>query len=398
MGNFFKTNNLVDCCGCSACERICPHHCIRFKSNDEGFLYPIKDLDVCVECGLCERVCPLSEGYSFESFSTPDVYAAYDNHNREGSTSGGVFFTLAEYIIKEKKGWVFGAAFNDTFLLEHRGVNNMEDLESLRGSKYLQSSMGENFTTIKKLLNDGQAVLFAGTPCQIAGLRSFLRRKYDGLLLVDVVCHGVPSQSLFNKHVEYLNHKHKAKLVNYQFRNNDGWGYCETALFTQPRKMRKLPSFELSPYLYSFMHAMTFRESCYDCKFAKVPRQGDISLADFWGVRHFFPNLDVSKGVSLVLLNSETGRCYFNEIKHKLITEQSNLHDASRFNNNLINKTPRPGIRDYIYKEIGKYGYEYVAKTRFRVKHYNFVFLRTYLLGNRLVQKLLSTTKSILKK
>ena len=290
MINYFQTRKVSECCGCSACSNVCPKQCISFQKNDEGFLYPVKDMELCVDCGLCEKVCPFSDNYTFETTKGPKVYAAYDEENRSGSSSGGIFYTLARYAIEDRKGWVFGAAFEDKFQLRHIGVNNMADLQKLRGSKYVQSDMGDCYLQIHKLLKAGSFVFFVGTPCQVAGLRAFLRNKeYENLLLADLVCHGVPPQVLFDEHVKYLERKHNATLVSYQFRKADGWGGCEIADFANPIKHKVLPSYDLSPYLYSFMYGMTYRESCYECKFAKVPRQGDITLADYWGVKEFFP-------------------------------------------------------------------------------------------------------------
>ena len=380
MINFFQTGNASECCGCSACVNACPKQCISFRKNDEGFLYPIKDLNVCIDCGLCENVCPFSDNYTYETPLSPGVYAAYDKENRSGSSSGGIFYTLAKYAIEERKGWVFGAAFEGKFQLCHVGVNNMSDLYKLRGSKYLQSDMRNCYHQIRLLLRDGTFVLFVGTPCQVAGLRAFLRNKqYDNLLLADLVCHGVPPQSLFDEHVKYLVQKHNATLVSYQFRRLDGWGVWEICDFTHPTKSVTLPSYDLSPYLYSFMHAMTYRESCYECKFSKVPRQGDITLADYWGVRNFFPNIDATKGVSLVLVNTEMGRDVWDGLKQSCFCMESNIEDGAQYNGNLVKRSVRPNVREDIYKQIDKYGYRRIAETLFRIPNYTFLRFKIFI-------------------
>lgn len=382
MINYFQTGNPSECCGCTSCANACPKHCIELTPDKEGFLYPKKNLDACIDCGRCERVCPFSEHYSFETTADPTVYAAYDKEHRAGSSSGGIFYTIAKYVIEERQGWVYGAAFDDNLQLKHIGVNNFTDLQKLRGSKYLQSAMGDTYSQIKTLLKDGHFVFFVGTPCQVAGLRAFLRNKeYDNLLVADLVCHGVPPQTLFNEHVKYLETKHKAKLVSYQFRKADGWGVCEIADFANPKKRKVLPSYELSPYLYSFMYAMTYRESCYECKFAKVPRQGDITLADFWGVEEFFPNIDKSKGVSMVLVNSPQGDFVWRLIEGCIETEQSNLHDGARNNHNLVNVSAKPYLRTTIFKIIENLGYNSVALLYFRPRHYFIKYIKNQLLA-----------------
>lgn len=385
MRNYWKKGDVKDCCGCGACLNICPKNCISMQCNDEGFLSPVKNTSLCIDCGLCEKVCPFSDNYTYLTSGNPVVLAAYDDENRIGSSSGGIFYTLAKYVIEERKGWVFGAAFEEKFQLRHVGVNTMADLQKLRGSKYLQSDMGSVYKQIRVLLADGTFVLFVGTPCQVAGLRAFLRNKdFDNLLTADLVCHGVPPQTLFDMHVEYLEKKHKATLVSYQFRKPDGWGGCEIADFANPIKQKSLPTYSLSPYLYSFMQAYTYRESCYECKFSQIPRQGDITLADYWGANKFFEGIDISKGVSLVLLNTGKGKTLFNEIRVKCVVYESNLSDASFYNANLITKTSRPATRDKVFALIGEKGYNKVAKTLFRIKNHSILKFKLWLLSSSL--------------
>lgn len=387
MRNYWRNGNIKDCCACGACENICPKRCIKMEKNEEGFLYPTRDPSSCIECGLCEKVCPFSDNYTFQTTNSPSVYAAYDINNRSGSSSGGIFFSLAKYIIENQSGWVFGAAFDDSFQLHHEGVHSMEDLSKLRGSKYVQSTIGHTYTNIKGLLDNNEQVLFVGTPCQVAGLRGFLRKQYDNLLLVDLVCHGVPPQTLFDEHVRYLEQKHKAKLVSYSFRKADGWGGCEIADFANPKKHKELPSYSLSPYLYSFMQAYTYRESCYDCKFAQIPRQGDITLADFWGAENFFAGIDITKGVSLVLTNTEKGELYFERLKSCCVVHQSNIKDAATYNANLVTRTKRPELRNYIFAEIRDKGYKKITNTVFRVNNYYILKIKLWLLSLPLVNR-----------
>ena len=367
---YLNSLNKYECCGCSACEQICPKSCISLKKDEEGFLYPEKDASTCIDCGLCEKVCPFSDNYTETINTDPEVYAAYDESSRTRSSSGGVFYTLAKYVIEEKRGWVFGAAFADHFQLQHIGVNNMQDVEKLRGSKYLQSKMGDTFLQIKKLLTDGVFVLFVGTPCQVAGLRAFLRKPFDNLFTADLVCHGTPSQQMFDYHINYLERKHKAKLTSYKFRYEDGWGVCEICDFANPEKHKMLPTYELSPYLYSFMYALTYRYSCYNCCFAKIPRQGDITLADYWGVKEFFPQVNAEKGVSLVLINSQHGLDIWNAVESQCISYKSNIADAAKYNGNLIKKSVEPAIRKTVYSRVANEGYDSLAKREFRSPNY----------------------------
>lgn len=392
--SYFETKNRKDCSGCTACVNICPKNCIDLVADSEGFLYPHKNVDDCINCNLCDSVCPFRDSFNFTQDSSPKVLAAYDRNNRVGSSSGGIFYTIAKYVIEEKHGWVFGAAFDSKLKLVHVGVNDLSSLQKLRGSKYIQSNLEGIFLQIKNILQKDY-VCFVGTPCQVAGLKSFLKKDYDNLLLIDLVCHGVPSQLLFDKHIEYLENKYKSKVVSYKFRNEDAWGVCEIVDFANHKKIKN-PSYELSPFLYSFMYAYTYRESCYNCKFAKVPRIGDITLADFWGVSNYFPDLNVSKGCSLILINKVRGELIWNSISKYCETRTSTIEDAAKYNGNLISKSIRPIIREDIYKKITEIGYAEVVKRYFRPKHYCFAKIKNRLLANSKFMSIWKRIKNII--
>ena len=204
-----KIDKKQKCCGCSACVQVCPKQCIEMKEDSEGFWYPQVKRDVCVKCGLCEQVCPIiqedSHKYSYEGIVSS--YSAYSNKEeiRLASSSGGIFTILAEQIILDG-GIVFGAAFDENYLVHHIAIDTIEGLSQLRGSKYLQSRIENTYIEAKKYLDSDCNVLFSGTACQIAGLKRFLRKEYENLLTVDVLCHGVPSQKVWKL---YLDEKKK---------------------------------------------------------------------------------------------------------------------------------------------------------------------------------------------
>lgn len=374
---YLISGNKINCCGCSACVNVCNHEAIKMIADEEGFFYPSKN-DKCINCGLCEKVCPYSQTRedvikSFEDTENktyPKVYAAYSEKDRKYSSSGGIFYVISKLILKDG-GVVFGASFDSNLKLGHEAVEDLSEMERLRGSKYLQSEIGRTYRDIKYNLQLGKRVLFAGTPCQVAGLKSYLRNDNPLLMTIDVVCHGVPSQWLFDQHCKYLEHKYRAKLVSYQFRDNKKWGGCEIAGFKNPRKTIINPTYELSPYLYSFMYGFTFRYSCYECPFAVIPRQGDITLGDYWGVKNVFPNINSSSGVSVVLVNNNKGDEMWNLIKEEVSFYESSLEDASRENGNLIKHSSKPPIRDSIYNLIREKGYEEVAKKYFKSPNYS---------------------------
>lgn len=385
------------CCGCRACSEVCPKNIIYFRQDDEGFAYPEVDKENCIDCGLCNKVCPFENTNTKQCFNDPRVYATYDNANRSGSSSGGIFYALAKYVIEVKGGWVYGAAFEDHFQLRHIGVDSVKDLERLRGSKYVQSDTNHCFSSIKKLLDKGTFVMFCGTPCQVAGLKGYLHKLYNNLLLADLVCHGVPPQSLFDQHVRYMERKYHSELVAYHFRKNDGWGGCEICDFANNKHI-EVDGYDMSPYLHSFMESFTYRESCYQCPFAKVPRQGDITLADFWGVNLFFPKMDFKKGVSMVLMNTKLGLEIWEKIENQLVCEMSNLKDGAAYNPNLLKSSIRPKERDIVFRKLEEKGYDYMVTHDFRVKGYCKRRLLAIARNNEYIRKLHSFIKHILKR
>ncbi|WP_294593313.1 Coenzyme F420 hydrogenase/dehydrogenase, beta subunit C-terminal domain [uncultured Bacteroides sp.] len=397
---YFESLDKKDCSGCTACVNVCPKQCISMKQDEEGFYYPKIDKSFCIKCGLCEKVCPFDKP-RYENVEVQDVYASYikDVSQRQQSTSGGIFYVIAKWVI-ERGGIVYGAAFDDRFKLIHVGIETINDLDRLRGSKYLQSYLGTVFLEIKEHLKTERWVYFVGCGCQVAGLNAFLRKKYNTLITSDLVCHGVPSQLMFDWHLDYLRKKEKSEITSYSFRDLSGWGVCETYEFssqTRGKGKRILPSYSLSPYLYSFMWAFNYRYSCYDCKFARVPRQGDITLGDYWGVAKFFPELDRTKGISLILVNTFQGISIWNSLKESVEYRKSKINDAACENANLVHKTEMPVIRTTCYKMICERGYADVARNEFRIKKYWRVKFLVYL-SQTIFWKILSKLKHRIRK
>ena len=277
---------------------------------------------------------------------------------------------------------VFGADMDNQHRVRHISVDNVSDLQLLRGSKYVQSAMDDTFLQVRSNLQKGRWCYFSGTGCQVAGLRAFLRKEYETLVTTDIVCHGVPSQWLYDQHISYIEKKHNGKVIDYYFRNNEkGSGGEIIMLKTQNGKIKKVynPTYNLSPFLYSFMYGMTSRWSCYDCKFAKIPRQGDITLADYWGVKDYFPDIDNSKGVSLCLINTNQGKEVWNAIKGQCDYWASNIADASKENGNLIQSSKPHYYRSFIYKKIKKDGYSAVAINEFRPQNYHKILISSWI-------------------
>lgn len=310
MPNLYSRKS--DCCGCGACVAICPKRCITMVRDDEGFDYPIIDSDECIQCGRCEAVCPWKHEPQLDGRQTPpDVHAAWslDDEIRRQSSSGGVFTVLATHILAQG-GAVVGAAFTkDYHAVEHVIVEDQKGLAHLRGSKYVQSAIPPGlFQTIAEMVRHERVVLFSGCPCQVAGLRLFLGPNQKTLITCDLVCHGVPSPGWFARYCRQLEAKNHAKITDMSFRNKDrGWKHFQLKYtFDNGRVIAN--TCDVDYYLGTFLDNYSLRHSCYACKYANTTRQGDITLADYWGVDGKYPEYDLNdKGCSLILANTETG-------------------------------------------------------------------------------------------
>ena len=340
------------CYSCHSCVLSCPKNAIRMQETSEGFLYPDVNAE-CVHCGICVRACPALTPPAIDVFKK-ECYCAYllDREKRMQSTSGGVFSGLAEKIILDG-GIVFGAAYDTDLNVSQIAVDNLNDLQKLKGSKYVESYTGDSFKQVKLFLDKGRSVLYSGTPCMIAGLKTFLGKTYENLITVDIICHGVPSRKLFRKYLEWLGKKYRGKIIYYGFRDKDvgGWS-CGGKAKTKTKTKTKTIAGSCDPYYASFLRGETYRESCYTCPFANTQRIGDITLGDFWGVERFYPEIDRTKGVSCVIVNSCKGQVLFNLVKEQLNTRRTNIESILFQNDNLKFPTQRSSMRNFLYDDI----------------------------------------------
>lgn len=350
-------SNMKDCTGCHACTNICPKKCIFMKDDNEGFLYPIVDYNICIKCKRCVNVCPINN--NIKSYNTPIAYACYnkDENIRLNSSSGGIFSLLAEKMI-DRGGVVFGAVFNDNFEVEHKYIETKENIELLRGSKYVQSKIGTSYRQVKDFLESGREVLFSGTPCQIAGLKNYLVKAYSNLLTVDLICHGVPSPYVWQKYIKFRENKAGSEISKITFRNKKmGWKqYSVSFLFKNNTEYNKIYSNDL--YMTAFLKNISLRPSCYNCRFKTLNRPSDITLADFWGVQNIFPEIDDDKGVSLIFINSQSGEKIYSEILDNIVYKEVDILDAVKYNSAAI-KSPLPHInREKFINDINIYTFD----------------------------------------
>lgn len=303
------------CTGCGACFNICPQKAISMEYDEEGFAYPVVSRALCTDCGLCYERCPSVS--AVKPFEQPECYAVMaEDEIRMKSSSGGMFTLLAEKVI-DNGGFVCGAAYSEDYSkVEHIIVSDKTGLEKLRGSKYVQSDTGKTFVKIKELLEEKKEVLFSGCPCQAAGLKSFLGKEYDNLLIVDLICHGGNSIKAYRSFLKECAEERKIRSVN--FREKEGFGWSTPVCITYTDGTQTRQSCDKSPWYMAFLKGIINRPYCSGCVYASPSRISDITLGDFWGVSEISPEYNDNKGTGLVLVNSPKGEKALSDVKTQL--------------------------------------------------------------------------------
>lgn len=379
--NMIQIQDKSKCCGCCACVDVCAHHAITLKTDIEGFWYPEVDKDKCVDCGLCEKVCPELHILDLKKndFENPAHTIAAINKNmsvRWDSTSGGAFSALAD-VMYAQGGYVSGAVYNDDFSVSNYISNNQEDLKRLRSSKYLQSKAEGLYKQIRDLLRNGEKVLACGTPCQMAALRSFLRKDYDNLTIVDFICRGVNSPKVYRKYLDSLERKYGGKVVYVKAKNKElGW-----------RNLTRKVVFDNGKVYYGVLmdddfrrgyHTNVFcRPSCYHCQYKGFPRMADITIADYWGIENVDKNLDNNIGTSMILLNSKKGIEYFEQAKEKFEWKETRFESILP-GNIALRKPIQPAKidRKAFFEDLDNGTFEEVVKKYFPKNNINSLSLK----------------------
>lgn len=362
------------CCGCGACCNICPAGAITMNNDALGFAYPKIDEAKCTGCGACQKVCAFQN--EKESHVPLETYAAVSgNTDILNSASGGAFASLAASVLQDG-GTVYGAsmALEDGVLTtRHIAVRRLEDLSLLQGSKYVQSALGSVYGDVKCDLKSRRPVLFSGTPCQVAGLKSFLGIDYENLLLCDIICHGVPSAQLFQDYIRCLEERLGGKVYRFSFRDKkNGWGMTAKAEYTDCRgkqRERPIPS-AASSYYRMFLKSVTYRDSCYRCKYASSHRPGDITVGDYWGIREVHPELleanggplSEEKGISCLIVNTVKGQQALGQYGGGLSLYPSSFEKAAKHNGQLMQPSRPHEKREAVLKLYLEKGYEAVDR------------------------------------
>lgn len=361
----------ADCCGCTACASICPKDAITMEPDTLGFKYPKVDLSKCIDCGLCEKVCAFNDNYDkSRNLKEPEIYAARhkDIHEIETSRSGAAFIAISDYIL-ENGGIVYGVGYKDHFRVAHKRATTKEERNEFKGSKYVQSDLDGIFRQVKEDLKQGNTVLFSGTPCQTAGLNSYIGKKFrENLVLVDIVCHGVPSPYIWRDYLTYIEEKYKNEVVKVDFRDKSriGWsGHIESFIFNNGRKV------ESRIYTDLFYKHIMLRPSCSKCHFTNYIRPSDFTIADYWGWEKISKDFnDDNKGCSLLFINTIKGQILLNKISNNLFllksdkekSVQPNLESPSvldKRNTDFKIDFQRRGFK-YVAKKYGNMGWRYL--------------------------------------
>lgn len=368
-----------DCTACAACVSVCPKQCISMHEDKEGFLQPKIDSSQCIKCHKCEKVCPILNQETIPSDFETQAYAAINNDDevRAQSSSGGVFFPLAKWVI-EQGGVVFGARWNDKWEVVHDYAEDLDGVKAFMRSKYVQSIVGDTLRQAKQFLDAGRWVLYSGTPCQLGGLRAYLGKEYERLIQVDLICHGVPSPGVWRSYLkDYFG---KEKIVDINFRDKrEGWLGFQCVITTNNNTYCEKQM--ENPYFRGFLTNVYLRNSCYNCCFRQYHRASDITLADYWGVDKICPEMHDNKGTSIVFAHTEKGYKLFKVLIHGFKELQQELNNSISHNLAMCCNIPISSKRKNFF--------------RFYQKDYNFNRLVKCIDNDKLLVRLIRKLRKI---
>lgn len=346
-----KITDKEKCCGCSACKCACPKDAINMVYDEEGFLYPKVNEDKCIDCSLCDKACPIITKPDYdEQLKLAFAAKSLDEKALARSTSGGLAYELSKCVI-ESGGVVFGVCYDEKLKVVHQAVHTLEDLVKLQGSKYVQSDTNDTYKQAKEFLDQGKLVYYTGTPCQIEGLLSYLKKDYDNLITQDLICHGVPSPKLWGK---YLDETGYTKADNIIFRDKkEGWESKAQFVVEKDGKEIKRESYYTNMFSYFFAQNHSLRPVCFACPFKTGNKKSDITVADLWGISQILKEGTFDdKGTSMALINSKKGLELFNKIKESIWTQEISYEKGVENNMMMLRSVNKFDGRQQFYSEI----------------------------------------------
>lgn len=381
-----------NCTGCYACKSICPKKCIELKQDDQGFYYPKVNEENCIHCNLCNKVCPIK---NHPSVSEKTKFYAAQNKNEEVrklSTSGGVFFELAKHMI-DTGNYVCGAGFDDKGIVIHKIINNLNDLSDLQGSKYVQSNLNGIFEHIRQILKEGNKILFVGTPCQVAALHNFIDNELrKNLLLVDLVCYGVPSPKVYERWKEEIEKKYKKKVNRIFFRDKSFGFAAPNVKVSFKDGSTKEQTMLIKSYMKLFMNNLSIRPSCTNCQFKGINRTSDITLGDCWSIGKFEEKMDDNKGTTTVLIHTSKGMKAINDINTDIKIIEIDRGKSIKYDGKkLLNSAKYNDNQENYFNAMNKLGYRYAQNkyAKDTLKEKIVTFLKRTILKNKFFQGIL---------
>lgn len=359
-----------NCTGCLSCQNICPKHAIDLIIDEQGFWQPQINKQQCINCGLCHKSCPVFFKVDAHDKITPKIYACWhkDSLKRQQAASGGLFSALMLEALSQNF-YVCGATFTPDLQAKHIIIHEQSDYLKLIGSKYVQSYIGSTFREIRQLLLKGNKVLFSGTPCQVSGLYSFLKKRYSGqLFTVDLLCHGVPSPQIFQDYIQYLSSIHNDKICDFIFRKKPGWRrYQVIAKFTNHRELISYK--DTNEYIKGFLKGNFLRKSCYNCDYTNLNRISDLTIGDFWNYYADTDNIkddkDDDKGISMLLINTENGHTLFEQTKQQLIYFAKDYQKSTQTSPRLHKPTKKPETYESFWKDYPEKNFDFMLEQYF---------------------------------
>lgn len=354
-----KLADVFDCTGCGACKNVCPKSAIEFKTDNEGFPTPYIIEKLCVDCGLCETVCP--DKHMPVINITQSAYAAQilDKYALSESTSGGLFTLFSKEIFK-RDGVVYGCVWDKDYNAVIRKAECEEEMKPMCGSKYVWSYAGDTFPEIKRYLEDGRTVLFTGLPCQVAGLKNYLRKDYGSLYLMDFFCGGSPSPYAFHEYLKTITDQISLEQLDFKFRDKERYGVGVNISYNTP-KGRAHQSYVRNPYFFAYHTKVFHRKPCYHCKYRYEQRVEDITIGDYWGIEKYHDELDIRAGVSALLINSDKGSELLEAVKDQVKLVPTHLQDIAKENNLTLGDQKKvfqpPVFREAFFETLKESGW-----------------------------------------
>lgn len=369
-----EISDKAKCCGCTACASICPKKAIEMKEDEEGFLYPNIDKEKCINCGLCDKTCPVFNKKSSEI--EPKAYSmrVKDMDILKKSTSGGFFTPLSKYVL-ENNGIVFGVGYDDQLKVIHKETKTVDGIKELIGSKYVQSYLGNTFESVKEYLDKGILVLFSGTPCQVAGLKNFLKKDYKNLITMDLICHGTPSPKLWRKYLDYQEEKYKSKVKEAYFRNKTYGYHSGTMKLVFESGKKYYGSARVDFMLKSFFKEISSRPSCYECAFKTRKHCSDFTAFDCWHISHVVKNLeDDDKGYTNLFVNSKKGLEIIDKIESNIIIYEVDAQKIINLDGPMVENCKKPHKNRFeFYGNIEKKGLKNTIQTYIKINFKDYI-------------------------